>query len=136
MVQLSFFLHLVQNFISLIVSLKQYWEIISHLRLTKSCLYTTLFTKKYYLFIWLSQLLVATCGVFFFLVVACVIWSFPGGAVVNNLPANAGDARFDPWVRKIPWRREIPWTGERSRWATVHGGLKVSDTTEQLSTHM
>ena len=33
---------------------------------------------------------------------------FPGGAVVKNLPVNAGDAgdlcRLDPWVRKIPWR--------------------------------
>ena len=29
---------------------------------------------------------------------------FPGGPVVKNLPANAGDA--DPWIRKIPWRRE------------------------------
>ena len=25
--------------------------------------------------------------------------------VLQNLPANAGDIRFDPWVRKIPWRR-------------------------------
>ena len=34
--------------------------------------------------------------------------SFPGGTVVENLPANAGDSRdacgFDPWVGKIPWR--------------------------------
>ena len=31
--------------------------------------------------------------------------SFPGGAVVKNLPANAGDARcgFNPWIWKIPW---------------------------------
>ena len=29
----------------------------------------------------------------------------PGGTVVKNSPANAGDARdlgFDPWVEKIP----------------------------------
>ena len=33
---------------------------------------------------------------------------FPGGSVVKNQPANAGDrrSRFDPWVKKIPWRRE------------------------------
>ena len=33
---------------------------------------------------------------------------FPGGSVVDNLPANAGDTerRFDPWVRKMPWRRK------------------------------
>ena len=32
----------------------------------------------------------------------------PGGAVIKNSPANAGDARdfgFDPWVEKTPWRR-------------------------------
>ena len=36
-------------------------------------------------------------------------WGLPGGAVVNNPPANAGDARdlaFDPWVGKIPWSRK------------------------------
>ena len=34
---------------------------------------------------------------------------FPGGSVVQNPPANAGDVKrlgFDPWVRKIPWRRK------------------------------
>ena len=38
-----------------------------------------------------------------------IIKGFPGGALVRNTPANAGDARdtgFDPWVRKIPWRRK------------------------------
>ena len=27
-------------------------------------------------------------------------WDFPGGPMVKNLPANAGD-QFDPWSRKI-----------------------------------
>ena len=35
---------------------------------------------------------------------------FPGGLVVKNLSANAGDIRglwiFSPWVGKIPWRRK------------------------------
>ena len=34
---------------------------------------------------------------------------FPGGSVVKNPPANAGDARawgFNPWVGKILWRRK------------------------------
>ena len=33
---------------------------------------------------------------------------FPGGAVVKNPPANAGDVRrgYDPWVGKIPWSRK------------------------------
>ena len=28
------------------------------------------------------------------------------GQTVKNLPANAGEPRFDPWFGKIPWRRE------------------------------
>ena len=34
---------------------------------------------------------------------------FPGGTVVKNPPANAGDEKdmdLIPWVRKIPWRRK------------------------------
>ena len=33
----------------------------------------------------------------------------PGGSVLKNPPASAGDAgdpHFDPWVGKIPWRRK------------------------------
>ena len=36
--------------------------------------------------------------------------SFPGGAVIKNPPANAGDigdsGSFNPWVEMIPWRRK------------------------------
>ena len=28
-----------------------------------------------------------------FIHIVCICWGFPGGAVVNNPPANAGDAR-------------------------------------------
>ena len=31
-----------------------------------------------------------------------IFGDFPGGAVVKNPPANAGDHRFNPWSRKIP----------------------------------
>ena len=33
---------------------------------------------------------------------------FPGGTVVNNLPAvlETKKTRCDPWVRMIPWRRK------------------------------
>ena len=34
---------------------------------------------------------------------------FPGGSVVKNPPANAGnsgDADSNPWIGKIPWRRK------------------------------
>ena len=34
------------------------------------------------------------------------IGGYPGGWVVKNLPINAGDCVFNPWVRKIPWRRK------------------------------
>ena len=39
----------------------------------------------------------------------CVVshlMDFPGGSVVKNSPANAGDGGIDPWVGKIPWRRK------------------------------
>ena len=45
---------------------------------------------------------------------------FPRGSDGKEYTCDSGDARFDPWVRKIPWRREwqptpvlawrIPWT--------------------------
>ena len=36
---------------------------------------------------------------------------FPGGAVVGNLPANAGDTGFEPWSGRIPHAAEQlgPW---------------------------
>ena len=41
-------------------------------------------------------------------VCVCVCVCFPGGSVVKNLPANAGDGdwEFSPGVGKIPWRRK------------------------------
>ena len=32
--------------------------------------------------------------------------SFPAGSAGEESACNAGDPRFDPWVRKIPWRRD------------------------------
>ena len=67
------------------------------------------------------------------------ITGFPGGTVVKNLPANAGD------VGSIPGSDRCPGEGngyplqysclenpmDREAWqATVHGGHKDSDTTE------
>ena len=31
---------------------------------------------------------------------------FPGGAMVKNPPASAGDMSFEPWSRKIPHATE------------------------------
>ena len=64
------------------------------------------------------------------------MWSFPIGAVVKNLPANAGDMKdgFDPWVGKMPWRREcyplqyscLESSMDRGAWqATVHRVTKT-----------
>ena len=41
-------------------------------------------------------------------------WDFPGGSVVKNPPANAGENRFDPWSRKVPHAVE-----QLSPWATT-----------------
>ena len=50
---------------------------------------------------WLSHPVIAAIGRF-------TDWELSNGVclVVKNLPANAGDARFGPWVRKIPWSRK------------------------------
>ena len=48
-----------------------------------------------------------------------VYMGFSGDSVVKNLPVNAGDVGFDPWVGKIPWRRKWQYSqyschGQRS----------------------
>ena len=73
----------------------------------------------------------------------CVM-GFPGGTVVKNLPANAGDSG------SIPGSGRSPRGGNGNPfqysclenpvdrgvwWAAVHGVAKESDMTEQLSTH-
>ena len=67
---------------------------------------------------------------------------FPGGSVVKNSPANAGDM-FSPWVRNIPWRRKWQPTpvffpgksnGQRRLVGYNPWGCKESDSTYRLST--
>ena len=41
-----------------------------------------------------------------YIVKKVVILGFPGGAVVKNLPANAGGHGFEPWSGKIPHAAE------------------------------
>ena len=68
---------------------------------------------------------------------------FPGGTVVKNPPANAGDVRdtgrFNPWVSKIPCKRVWQPTpvllpreshGQRSLVGYSPWDLKESDMTE------
>ena len=70
----------------------------------------------------------------------------PDGAVVKNLPANAGDTRyvFHPWVGKIPLEKEtathfsilawaVAWTEQPGRLYSPWGG-KESDMTEHTHT--
>ena len=71
----------------------------------------------------------------------CYLWGFPGGSVVENPPANAGDASSIPGLGRFPWRRawqptpvflpENPMDSEAWQ-ATVRGGHKELDT---LSMH-
>ena len=73
--------------------------------------------------------------------------SFPAGAVVKNLPANAGDSRdtvLIPVLGKIPWKRQWQPTtiflprefhGQRTLAGYSPWGCKESDTTEQLTQH-
>ena len=66
---------------------------------------------------------------------------FPGGAVVKNPPANAGDTRdagLIPGSRRSPGEgngnpSRIPWTEEPGGYSPR--GHKESDAIEQLSTH-
>ena len=62
---------------------------------------------------------------------------FPGGSVLKNPPANSGDTRFNPWVRKIPRRRAwqstpvfLPGESHRQRSLEVYRGCKELDTAE------
>ena len=72
---------------------------------------------------------------------------FPGGTVLKNPPASAGDTRteFCPWVGKIPWRKEWlsapvfllgEFRGQRSLADYSSQGCKELDKTEQLTQHL
>ena len=74
------------------------------------------------------------------------MWGFPSGAVVKNLPANAGDTRD---AGSIPGSGRSPGEGNgnllqysyhenimgRGAWQGTVMGRKESDTTQRLSTH-
>ena len=51
---------------------------------------------------------------------------FPGGSVVKNPPANAGDPDLIPGLERSPWRRKWKPTPENPMdrgawWETVYG---------------
>ena len=65
--------------------------------------------------------------------------SFPGGSVVKNLPAKVGDARFDPWVKKIPEEgngNPLQYSCLGNPWTEEAGGpqfMKWQESQTQLS---
>ena len=70
------------------------------------------------------------------------LWASLVAQTVKNLPANAGDPGFNPWVRKIPWRKKwlptpvfLPAESHRQRNPVGYSpwGRKEFDTTEQLT---
>ena len=65
-------------------------------------------------------------------------WGFPGGSVVKNLPANAGDAGSIPGLERSPGGGngnplQYSCLGNPmyrgTWWATVHGAAKKADMT-------
>ena len=65
-------------------------------------------------------------------------WGFPGGLVVKNPPANAGDTGSIPGSGRLPGEgnsNPLQYSGlrnlmDRGAWrATVHGAAEESDTT-------
>ena len=70
--------------------------------------------------------------------------SSPGGSVVKNSPANAGDAGLNPGSGRSPGERngnplQYSCLGNPmdrgAWWITVHGVTKESDMTEQLNSN-
>ena len=68
-------------------------------------------------------------------------WGYPGGSAVKNLPANAGDPGSIPGLGGSPGegngnlqhsRLEHPMD-KGVWWATGHGVMKESNTTQQLN---
>ena len=71
------------------------------------------------------------------------ITGFPGGTVVKNLPANAGDVGSIPGLERFPGRGNgnssqyscLKNSMDREVWWPMHGLAKESDMTKQLSPH-
>ena len=71
-------------------------------------------------------------------------WWFPGSSVVRNLPANAGDMEFIPWVRIYSGENDIlfqyPCLGNPMDrgvwWATVHRVSRVRYNLATKQQHM
>ena len=70
------------------------------------------------------------------------LMGFPGGSLVKNLPATAGDAGSSPGLGRFPWRRKWQPTSvflpgkSKGQWDLVDyspWGCKELDTTKRLN---
>ena len=82
---------------------------------------------------------------FFLIIKLYMLGGFPGGLGGLSVCLQCRRPRFNPWVGKIPWRRAWQPTpvflpgesqGQRKLSGYSPWGQKVSDMSEQLSTHM
>ena len=85
-----------------------------------------------------SSPLIMSCFIYYFTSCPSYIMSFPGGSVVKNLPANAGDAGSIPQSERSPREgngNPLQYSSlgnptDRGAWqAAVYGVAKESDTT-------
>ena len=85
-----------------------------------------------------SSPLIMSCFIYYFTSCPSYIMSFPGGSVVKNLPANAGDAGSIPQSGRSPGEgngNPLQYSSlgnpiDRGAWqASVYGVAKESDTT-------
>ena len=85
-----------------------------------------------------SSPLIMSCFIYYFTSCPSYIMSFPGGSVVKNLPANAGDAGSIPHSGRAPGEgngnppqySSLGNPTDRGAWqAAVYGVAKESDAT-------
>ena len=70
--------------------------------------------EHFHVVIWYPHILFGEAPVQMFVHLKTTELGFPGGAVVENLPANAGGDGFEPWSGKIPHATE-----QLGPWATI-----------------
>ena len=83
----------------------------------------------------LSNQVSKTC---IFSIIQSMLWGFPGGSVIKNMPANTGDTSWIPGSGRSPGEgndNPLQYSclgnpmNRGSWWATVYGVTKESDTT-------
>ena len=65
--------------------------------------------------------IITTSWIIFFVFIRSLYRDFPGGSVVKNLPANAGDTGFNPWVQSLG--QEDPPEEEMTTHSSILAGI-------------